>query len=308
MITGDSRREVASYWKWVQRTAGLFSLPPIDRREAGWPALFGKLAEISDAYYGSLLGGAGGPYTFPHVVRDVVAAPEYFGVFEEASYEYWTHQEFLEGFLGFRLREDAFNFTESDCRNPLLMAHLRGLLADFEGRGYVAGVREYLHLVTLLMERKSYSREMISLALAPYGDDAGILERRRLAEEHAWRQYRITPLQLRAMVASPLTDGMVRLESFLRWACPGDVALAPAVREYLEGIRRGGGAAESRVGRWVEEAFGLSAPSLRLLLGRSAVSGAGGGGTELGVLRAGDPHKTRLEVLGQGANRIITGR
>jgi len=321
VVTGDSRSEVASYWRWVQRTAAGFALPPMTRRDASWPAVFGKLAEISASYYDSLLGAgaaAADPYAFPHVGRQGIHPPEYFGVFEEASYEYWTHQEFMEGFLGFKLREDAFNFTESDCRNPMLMAHLRGLLADFEGRGYCRGVREYLQLVTHLMARKAYSEEMIEMALAPYHDDAAIERRRELAEAHALGQYRITPLQLRALVASPLTDDLARLDRFLAWACPEALPLAPALRGHLRRVREAGAAAANAateapgpVRRLVDGAFGLSPGGLALLLGRSTVSGAAGTGcsaSELEILRAGDPHQMELGVSGQQANRIITGR
>lgn len=37
----------------------------------------------------------------------------------------------LTEFLGFRFDDLAFHFSESDCANPLLMAHMRGLQAQY---------------------------------------------------------------------------------------------------------------------------------------------------------------------------------
>jgi hypothetical protein len=340
LVTGDSNTEVVAYWKWVQKTASLFTLEKIEREKAGWAGLFGKLSEIQRSYYERLLGprAAAGPlYVFPDVTKQDFEPPEYFGVFGDTRYEFWSHNTFLEQFLGFRLREDAFNFTESDCRNPMLMAHLRGLLADFEGRGYIAGVHEYLKLAITLMRSKSYSQDMIDLALAPYRDVAGILRRGREAEEHAQAQYRITPPQLEALVASPLTDGLERLERYLAWSCPWKRDLLRPLQSYLKILREpsAGGPAEGspdeqlsrhvrsvflasgsgtlkeceEVEGFLATAFGLRLQGVRLLLRRSSVTrGAGACPAELEILRAGDPHKLLLGTEPGKANNLITGR
>lgn len=341
VITGDSRNEVVLYWKWVQKTARSFGLERIEKERASWSSFFGKMSEISESYYLGLLGERDpriSPHVFPNVEAKAFEPPNYFCVFEETRYEYWMHEHVLTDFLGFRLREDSFNFTESDCRNPMLMAHLRGLLADFEGRGYISGVREYLRLATFLMERKAYSSEMIALALDPYRDDAGILQRGREAEEHAQRQYGITADQLRGMVASPVADEMVRLEAFMQWNYPAEVELSPSVRRYLEALRDstvGGlpadwddGTFTSRVGQrfvalggtraefdrartFVDRALGLTLRSLSLLLPRRTVSreAAGAcGSTELEIMRLGDPHQMKLSEQPGTANNLITGR
>jgi hypothetical protein len=343
VVTGDSKSEVSSYWKWVQRVAKPFQLARIGRGEVGWGGLFGKLSEINDAYYASLLGerGAEGtPYYFPNAMRQSFAPPDYFGVFDETRYEFWTHEGFLNDFLGFRLREDAFNFTESDCRNPMLMAHLRGLLADFEGRGYLQGIAEYLALAKTLMERKAYDQRMIDLAFAPYLTPEKIEVRRLEAEQHAYDQFGISPLQLEAMVASPLTDERARLDAFLRWRLPREVERAELLRGYfalLGELPRPGAAGEdlpeaalrsqlreafllrypgneaglAGAERFQSEALGLSTRSVRLLVDRTAVSQEGArqcGLSELEILRAGDPHQMHVEGPAGQANAILTGR
>lgn len=319
VVTGDSQPEALSYWRWVQRTSSKLGLERNGRDRASWAGLVGKLSEINDVYYKSLFGVEsleGSPYFFPDVGRELDHSPELFEVFGDTRYEYSAHSSFLES-LGFRLREDSFNFTESDCRNPILMAHLRGLLADFEGRGYLAGVREYLRLVTHLMERKSYSPEMIALALAPYRDDAGILRRRREAERHAFDRYGILPPQLAAMVASPLTDDQERLDAWLRWCHPERMDLLGPLAGYLAALRQEPSPdsaeppVEPTLAKFVAEAFGLDPRSLHLLLNRRSVSHEADRGccqTELEVLRAGDPHQMKLEERPGRANNLITGR
>jgi hypothetical protein len=334
VITGDSAREAVGYWRWVQKAARRFGLDPVPRQRAGWGSLFGKLAEINDVYYRSLLGPAalapGSPYLFPNVDRPDLRTPEYFGVFEETSYEFWSHAAFLRGFLGFELREDAFNFTESDCRNPILMAHLRGLLADFEGRGYVCGVREYLGFAEELMRQKAYDAAMIERALEPYLTDQGILARRSTAETYAWGHYRLTPFQLAGLVASPISDDAARLEAFLLWQGRSSPGLSEMLRGYLKALRErlsgdpdlSGEEVESRAAgdflrSWSEEDLeqacrffhqdlGLRPESLRRLALRQTVSHSFHNMAEIQLVRLGDPHQRNVRT--SGANPILTGR
>jgi hypothetical protein len=322
VITGDSSAEALSYWKWVQKAGHRFGLERIPRQRAGWASLFGKLSELNDVYYRQLLGpealAAGSPYAFPNVDRAGFHAPEYFGVFAETSYEFWSHAAFLRDFLGFELRPDAFNFTESDCRNPMLMAHLRGLLAEFEGRGYLTGTREYLDFATELMEQKSYDQSMIELALEPYRDAADVHSRRRIAERYAGEHYSLTSFQLAGMVASPVTDEAARL--------PG---LEEALTGYLEALRdqlrdepglpspETEARVAARLGKdqrdlepvtaFFYDGLGLHPRSLHLLALRQAVSRPGGAPSELELIRIGDPHQRTLADP-CGANRVLTGR
>lgn len=344
VVTGDSKGEVLSYWRWVQRTAALFKIGVIDRSKASWGEVFAKLSEINTAYYTGLLGMSSledAYYSFPNVKEQNILLPKYFGVFDDTSYEYYTHKHFIENFLCFRLRADTFNFTESDCCNPMLMAYLRGLLADFEGRGYVAGIHEYLGLVTHLMEKKAYSHEMVGRALYEYQSEEGIMRRKEEAEKFALKQFGLSASQLKTMVASPFTDSLVRLERFFKWKHPNKIYLKEAVRAYLECLQwsekmrittespvdsvkqrgdltlflEGRGVTFEQfkqAGRFVAEVSGLSPQGLRLLLSRESVSNGNnsrrGGTPELIILRKGDPHQLRISDDPLRANNIITGR
>lgn len=334
IVTGDSNEELASYWKWVQKTASRFDLRRVERSRAGWASLFGKLAEINDAYYERLMGPEavtnGSPYAFPNLDGAGFPTPESFQVFVETQYEFWTHQDFMGDFLGYELRPDAFNFTESDCRNPLVMAHLRGLLAEYEGRGYLTGMREYTRFVTSIMRRKQYDDAMIELALEPYGDAPRMLYQREQAETFARRHYGLTPSQLAGIVASPIADGAARLRPYLEWCFAAEAdELEPLLARYLRVLQSALAEApqmpdaelERRVDvAWNEasadaegsararaffaEQLGLGTAGLRLLAGRSSSDP----GSELELVRLGDPHQLEVGEEPGRVNNIMTGR
>lgn len=349
VITGDSNREILSYWRWVQRTASFFGLSTIDRNKKNgteWGDIFGKLSEINNAYYNRLFGEQvlqDINMPFQDITKASIPLPKYFGIFSDTQYEFYEHKPFLEDFLGFNMKSDAFNFTESDCKNPMLMAHLRGLLADYEGRGYIKGIHEYLQLVKYLMNRKSYSQEMIEFALSNYQNDAQILHKKAEAEEYARKCFGITPVQLETMVGSPFTDLTARLGTFLRWRIPDMLSDKPVIKCYLDWIRTENVPEEIknikvsdsgiysrfliflernsiheekfyRVSQFITDISGLSPQTLRLLLNRRSVSNYSDeidlsqATPELIILRKGDPHRLRISDKRGQANNLLTGR
>jgi len=310
VITGDSGSEVLGYWRWVQRIGKKFGLGTINKNEASWGSLFNKLGDINDAYYHDLSGldsQNNSYYSFSNLSSSGVQLPQYFSVFEETDYNYDSHQHFMENFLGFSLRDDAFNFTESDCQNPMLMAHLRGLLADFEGRGYIAGVKEYLKLVTFLMEKKSYSEAMVEKALLPYQTDIGILERKAQSIEFAKQNFSITSIQLKTLVASPFADNMKRMEDYLNWCFPDNSSVQEEFKKEVEQLKEEEGNIELDL---INRASGLSINNLKRLLKRATIISENNSGTPdaLNILRQYDPHKMVISDPDIQTNRLITGR
>lgn len=336
VITGDSGLEIASYWKWVNKTARLFDLSPIQKQQANWAGLFSKMSEINHAYYEKLFSWESieksSCYHFPNVSIDAMRQPVYFSIFEDVDYAYWSHQSFIETVLGFKFYEDSFNFTESDCINPVLMAHLRGLSSDFEGDGYINGVHHYLELVNYLMKEKSYDDDMKRRALSQYQTEEGILKKGREAEEYAKEVLKIDPIQLKALVASIFTDKMDRLDDFFSWTLPEEEHRIDAIRECLSAIGRcheikslhhrdihdavcdvlkgralRGESIEALM-NFIFGISGLSARSIHLLLNRNSVVRTVNKGhselSELEILRLHDPH----QIKGGKQGQVITGR
>ncbi|ODS24003.1 hypothetical protein AB835_05615 [Candidatus Endobugula sertula] len=311
VITGDSSSEILGYWTWVQKVSKDFGLGKIDKKNTSWGGLFDKLSEINTAYYDSIMEGDYAEndfYSFSSLAKANINLPQYFTVFDETEYSYDSHKEFMENFLGFSLRDDAFNFTESDCQNPMLMAHLRGLLADFEGRGYICGIKEYLALVTKLMDKKSYSESMIKTALHPYKTDDDILDRKKASEEFARDNFDLSEDNLYMMVASPFINGMERLDEYLAWRHQDDQCLIIQIKEELEMV------AENKFENLpiLSRFSGFSNKNINKLTNHSnepcnliSLSGSSDG---LKILRFYDPHKMILDNENIKANKLITGR
>ncbi|RML58168.1 hypothetical protein APX70_03529, partial [Pseudomonas syringae pv. maculicola] len=91
----------------------------------------------------------------PITCPDKATAPAFISIADLISCTADEHWNLLTEFLDFRFDDLAFSFSESDCANPVLMAHMRGLTAEYlQGRSYADGIAEYLELATSLMRRK----------------------------------------------------------------------------------------------------------------------------------------------------------
>ena len=76
--------------------------------------------------------------------RQLARDPLFFNIYQDTAYEAGAHWALLTEFMHFRFDELMFSFSESDCGNPTLMAHIRGLRAEtLLQRSYAEGIREY---------------------------------------------------------------------------------------------------------------------------------------------------------------------
>ena len=125
--------------------------------------------------------------------------------------EHWT---LLTEFLGFRFDDLSFSFSESDCANPLLMAHMRGLATQFlQDRSYADGIAEYLTLAGPLMRAKQMPARLVEQALSAYEGHERIEARRDLAASFAQEGYGLNETQLICLLFS-LCERRARTGSF----------------------------------------------------------------------------------------------
>ncbi|MNQ65481.1 hypothetical protein D3C85_799370 [compost metagenome] len=255
----DSERpgEQARYLAWgrrVLRGAGLLSND--DRRHQG--QLLAQLGELGGAYYRQLHGdehwaaaSLAQPWGEPCVisVHDLVHTQEP------------TQSTLLSEFLGFRFDDLAFAFNESDCANPLLMAHMQGLRAQFqEGRDYREGVEHFLRAAVSMMRRKHTCEALIEKALAAYRSDSDLKQQRQLASDFAQQAYGLSEAQLVCLLFAPFVNEGQALESFLRCCHPGMLVALP----YLHKALQGHGAPEP-VSQWLVDIGGLPTEALQRL-------------------------------------------
>ncbi|MCP4369440.1 MAG: hypothetical protein GY797_15205 [Deltaproteobacteria bacterium] len=215
VVSGDSIKEIMQYWGCLQKTLKKLKKPPLEKHERTWGDYFGKLCIVNEEYYNFISpNGSKGNTCFTNIAKTEFKKPKLFTIFKDTDYAFHKHQVFLEH-LGFRLREDSFKFTESDCINPMFMSHLRGLYCETHGKSYSEGLHQYIDMAKELMSKKDYSDQMIEKALADYNSLEGIEKKRKEAEKYFFDTYHINNQQCIAMVFSPFLNKCEKLKEFI---------------------------------------------------------------------------------------------
>ncbi|HEU4946136.1 MAG TPA: PqqD family protein [Kribbella sp.] len=310
IITGDSQQEQRQYTAWVGRLARRLdpTARPADGNGIG--RLLSQVDGIAQSYFADIHG----PDAAEAIAERRVAAgvPEqlrFFSIYSDTEYAAGAHMELLTGLLGFQFDDIAFNFTESDCGNPALMAHLRGLKCDrVYQRSYAEGVGEYVEFALGLMRKKDIPADLIELMRSRYEGPDAVARMRRAANEYALETFGLTETQLICMAYSPFADKGTGLEDYLEREHPVLAARTGDIHAMLtdESVY------DSLLADDLEHISGLEPPQLRVLY-RSSTQRSGGTGTGvIDIVLAGDPHKAviRTQHTRNGPNTFeqISGR
>lgn len=264
---------------------------------------------IGQAYYHELYGdGEDSPRANRSIaVPEKANAPAFITIADLVSCKADEHWNLLTEFLDFRFDDLSFSFSESDCANPLLMAHMRGLTAQYlQERNYADGIAEYLELATSLMRRKQMPPRLIDQALSAYAGRARIETRRELASGFAQEGFGLNETQLVCMLFSPFVNQGDGLESFLRRCHPGMLVALPDLHKVLSGST-----APDQVMQWLVDISGLSLQSLQNLYGKQRVN-FDDPHSIIARIRAADPDKRRIMTVdpatGQAVVEMLSGR
>jgi hypothetical protein len=260
IITGDSPREQRDYALWIRKLARDAGQKPADARK-GFKGTLETLNTLANAYFQEIHGtGNVARIQERGVTADVPVGLKFFSIYDYTSYASGAHWQLLTEFLGFVFDEIAFNFTESDCANPALMAHLRGLRTERAyQRSYAEGIAQYVDFALDLMERKHFPRHLIDQMRERYRTSAGIESMRKLATQYAEDAFGLTTTHLVCMVYSPFAGRAVNLHDFLAREHPKLLPVEDRIRKLLAGAEDGELAAQ------LERISGLSITDLRVL-------------------------------------------
>jgi hypothetical protein len=316
IITGDSENEQNQYAKWITRLAR--RVAPAQRSAEGGGTIVRILSDvdrIGQSYFADIHGDDAAAIAERRVTSSVPAHLRFFSIYDDTHYASGDHMELLTDFLGFRFDDVAFSFTESDCGNPALMAHLRALKAEHVfGRSYAEGMAEYVEFALGLMRKKEIPPALIEKMRARYAGDEGIARMREAAADYAVETFGLTEEQLVCMVHSPFADRGAGLGEFLAREHPGLAERVDEIHALLAGDEA---ADEPKLAAELERISGLELPRLRVLY-RSALrrpGGGTGGSARTGVIDlvlADDPHKavirTRHARTGPDTLEQISGR
>lgn len=308
LVSGDSRREQKRYGGWLARlaqTSGQGGGPWATQSLGAALRLIEGLGQArNQELYGS---DPQKQAQRPLLSGGKAAAPALISIADLVSCRVEEHWNLLTEFLGFRFDDLAFSFSESDCANPLLMAHLRGLRAQhIQQRRYADGIAEYLQLAKLLMRRKQMPQRLIDQALAAWQGDERIETRRRLAADFAQEGYGLGEPQLVCMLMSPFVDEGRDLEPFLRRCHPGMLVALPDLHRALQG-----GGAPEQVLQWLTDISGLSLEGVQSLYRKGRVDFADERSI-IARIRAADPDKARIRTFdpqsGETIVEVMSGR
>lgn len=310
VVSGDSRKEQKQYVTWVMRLAPRTAYRFNDGASQSFNAMLGVIGSISESYHQELYGAndeSAEPMSVPVSVTSKAGAPAFIAISDLIVSNAEEHWKLLTEFLGFRFDDLAFSFSESDCANPLLMAHMRGLKVQYvQGRSYAEGIAEYLQLAKTLMCRKGMPKRLIDQAMKAYASEEGIATRRELAATFAQEGFGVSEAQLICLLFSPFVNEGRDLEGFLRRLHPGMLVALPDLHKALQGS-----AAPDQVLQWLGDISGLTLEGLQSLYRKRRVE-FDDQESIIARVRASDPDKGRVMTVdpqtGGAVAEILSGR
>jgi hypothetical protein len=316
IITGDSTREQRDYYLWITRLARRLGLRPPRQEAAGFKGFLQSLDGIARLYFTDIHGAADeAAIATRGVATDVHAGLGFFSIYEDTSYASGKHWAVLTDLLGFTFDDIAFSFTESDCGNPALMAHLRALKCERRyGRSYAEGLAEYVDFALSLMRQKEFPETLIEAMRARYSRPDAVPRMRAAMDAYAGDAYRLTEEQLVAMVYAPYTEKGAGLDRYLAAEQPDLVDAAPAIRRLLGDDADFPDLDTTELAERLERSTGLSIAQLRVLYAGSLRLPSPRPDTDqiIDLILEGDPHKamilTRHEPGGALVPELLSGR
>jgi hypothetical protein len=280
IITGDSAREQRQYSMWIGRLSRQVAPGPQPRQRSHIARVLSQVDRIGERYFADIHGSSDSQTLEERRVNSAI--PErtrFFSIYADTAYEAGDHLDLLTGFLGFHFDDIAFSFTESDCGNPTLMAHLRALKVEYVyGRTYAEGLAEYVSFALELMRRKEIPERLIAQMADRYTDPG---QMRKVAAAYAWDTFELTQENLVCMAYAPFVNAGAGLEHYLDREQPG--LPARSAHEVLAGYD------EPFVTYELERMAGLPLERLRILYGRS-------GRDVIDAVLTDDPHKTVIST------------
>jgi hypothetical protein len=312
VITGDSPEEQRAYYLWVNRLARGYGRPEPRSGEARFGSFLRSTDAIAGAYFTEIFGpDATGDVAARGVTSHVPSSLRFFSIFDDTGYSSSNHWPLLTDFLAFEFDELAFSFTESDCGNPTLMAHLRGLKCErLYGRDYGEGLDEYVSFATGLMRRKEFPGWLIEQVRRRYAGPGAAHRMRERANRFAAEAYGLTEDQLICMVHSPFAGKGERLTGYLSRERAHLLPRLDEIHDLLAGATGGGPAA---LAEELSAASGLELDRLQSLYRSPTMLPSGEGRKNiLHAILDGDPHKemitTRRSPGGPAESELISGR
>jgi hypothetical protein len=316
IITGDSSKEQHAYYLWVARLASKFGVRSADLK-GNFGGFLGTIRNLSRLYFTDLHGADAADQINPRLVTSTLKKNlKFFSIYSDTDYASGGHWDLLTTYLGFQFDDVAFSFTESDCANPALMAHLRGLKCERQyGRSYAEGISEYVGFALGLMQKKEFPPSLIETMVSRYNGADRVLQMRDSVNRLTHELYGLTETQLVCMLYSPFAGRGSNLRAYLEREQP---ALSPKAADIIrllsDAMTPRPGQPDHVLATTLEQLSGLALVQLRVVFAATLHATATGeqSGHLIEDILARDPHKEKIATKhspdGPAVEEFISGR
>jgi hypothetical protein len=314
IITGDSSSEQRAYYVWVTRLAQKYGVHA-QQTKGDFGGFLTSMRNLSRLYFSDLHGAeAAESISSRLVVSELKKSLKFFSIYSDTGYASDDHWELLTRYLGFQFDDVAFSFSESDCANPALMAHLRGLKCErMYGRSYSDGISEYVRFAVGLMRKKEFPQPLIDTMLSRYAGDEQHRRMRSMVDRLTREIYGLGEDQLLCMIFSPFAGRGANLKPYLQHEQPSLLPrLADICRLLDRPVTPRPGTPDHDLAASLERISGLDLRQLRVLFASTLHGGEGQGAHLITDILARDPHKEKITTQhapeGPLVSELISGR
>jgi len=200
IVTGDSKEEKGLYTTWLNEIFSFVEGKEVDIRQGDTASFCKHFVDLqktfNEKYLGILNQSAG----------KITIMPELFDITEYVNFSLdKLIKEFLEIKMGFKFESDSFNFSETDCFYPAIMAYTASLRGGLNKDEHI---KRHLEHVKKIMREKGFHSEFIDKA-----SNVGI----KYSEVKPFLEHEIgiSDKQIKTLVESPFLDDGKNLQSFL---------------------------------------------------------------------------------------------
>jgi hypothetical protein len=322
IVTGDSKEEQEKYADWLNPVFNFINgKKDADIRKDGYGAefFFRDFIKLQNAFKSYLETGnknfsnnylkAGNQKTDKN--KKKFEYPELFVIQDYVQFsELSDYEELLKDGLGFAFHEDSFNFSETDCFYPAVMAHMAGLRGGEEN--YAEYLRCHVDHAVGVMEDKRFTQDLMTQARTHYATEISE-EKRKDIEKFLEEKLCIDEKKLDTMICSPFLDDGRKLQSFLEerniglnggsvinYIKKGSISIFGHVKEKMTG----GKGKEKKIETFLDEWTGLSREDIKRIMKYSENPRKD---ELLEMIADADPYVREVDV-GDGTTITVSGR
>jgi hypothetical protein len=226
IITGDSKEEQRFYYKWVNGAHKQLTQIKTPRTSS-FVEFSQKVLSIGNLLYADTFNSAiNSQIELSDVAIPPVGEPQFFSLYSLLPYDMKVRMPLLKR-VGFEFEVDnlAIAFTETDCFNPLIMAHFFSLgveswFCNFSDQlnrfSYIETITNYISNFLLpLMQEKKFTESAIDLNLSRFSNMIAIGNTREKIERLLLQHYFIAYDNITFMLFSPIAGNAKNLKLYI---------------------------------------------------------------------------------------------